>query len=87
MLRYAIAYLTALHRFTATATRSIVRAPERAQLYHHDLKTMIVTIVEDLYQLSLTAADNERKMRLLALERQARLALERHRKRDLSRQD
>jgi hypothetical protein len=36
--------------------------------------------MEDTYQLSLTGVDNDRKMRLVALEYRARLVLERFRK-------
>ncbi len=50
------------------------KSPERVPLYYSELETMIATLMEDIYQLSLTSADNDRKMRLVALECRARLA-------------
>lgn len=55
------------------------KSPERVQLYHRELEVMIATLMEDIYQLSLTGTDNARKMRLVALECRARLVLERYR--------
>ena len=56
----------------------------RVPLYYGDLETMIATLMEDIYQLSLTAADSDRKMRLIALEYRARLVLERFRKQNVN---
>lgn len=37
--------------------RQLEKSPDRVQLYHGELETMIATLMEDIYQLSLTAAD------------------------------
>ena len=58
--------------------------PVRGQLYHGELETMIVTLMEDIHQLSLTGADNDRKMRLVPVEYRVRLVLERFRKQNVN---
>ena len=60
------------------------RSPERVPLYFGNLETMIATLMEDIYQLSQTGADNDRKMRLVALEYRARLVLDRFRKQNVN---
>ena len=64
--------------------RKLEESPERVPLYYGDLETMIATLMEDIYQFSLTGADNGRKMRLVALEYRARLLLETFRKQNVN---
>ena len=64
--------------------RQLEESPERVPLYYGDLETMITTLTEDIYQLSLTGADNDRKMQLVALEYRARLVLARFRKQNVN---
>ena len=59
-------------------------SPERVPLYYSELEATIATLMEDIYQLSLTGADNDRKMRLVTLEYRARLVLERFRKQNVN---
>jgi hypothetical protein len=54
--------------------------PVRVFLDHGEPETMIATLMEGVYQPSLTGAGDDRKMRLVALEMRARLVLERFRK-------
>lgn len=56
--------------------RQLEESPERVRLSHGELETMITTLTEDIYQLSLAGTDNDRKMRPVVLECQARLVLE-----------
>ncbi len=60
------------------------KSPERVPLYYGDVEPMIATLMAHIYQLSLTGADNDRKMRLVALEYRARLVLERFRKQNVN---
>jgi hypothetical protein len=64
------------HRAGRLATAQFEKSPEQVQLYHGYLETMSTTLMEDIYQLSLTGANNDRKMRLVALEYRARLVPE-----------
>ena len=40
-----------------TLVAQLEKSAEKVQLYHDDLETMIATLMEDIYQLSLTGAD------------------------------
>ncbi len=53
--------------------------PVRVQRYHGDLEKLIAWAMDQIYDLSLTGANNNRKMRLMALENPDRLVPERHR--------
>ncbi len=60
------------------------KSPERVQLYHGHVNKLIARTMNEIYPLSLTPADSDRKMRLVALEYRARSVLERWRKRDVN---
>ena len=52
------------------------RDPERVQLYHGELETLIAACMEEVRQLA-KQGETKRKMRLVAIEYKARLVLER----------
>lgn len=56
------------------------RHPERAQLHHGEIEKIIASCMDEVYGLAKTGADDERKMRLVAIEHRARLPLERFKK-------
>jgi len=55
-------------------------SPESVQLHHGELKRLVASCMDAVYDLSVSGEDNERKMRLVAIEYQARLLLERFKK-------
>ena len=55
-------------------------SPESVQLHHGELEQLIASCMDSVYRLSVSSEDNERKMRLVAIEYRARLLLERFKK-------
>ena len=64
----------------ASLLTDLERAPERVQLHHGELEGIVSVCMDDIYELVGTGADNDRKMRLVAIEYRARLLLERFKK-------
>ncbi len=56
--------------------------PVKVTAYYIELEQFIAWCMDDVYRLAKSGEDDERKMKLVALEYRARLVLERFRKRD-----
>ncbi len=56
--------------------------PAKLPAFYIDLEQFIAWCMDEIFRLAKSGEDDERKMRLVALEYRARLVLERFRKRD-----
>ena len=71
-----------------TGSQRMIETPEadRAKLpaFYIDLEQVVAQCMDEIFRLAKSGEDDERKMKLVALEHRARLVLKRFRKRDAS---
>ena len=70
--------ITRSHHLIETLEADLAKLPA----FYIDLERFIAWCMDEIFRLAKSGEDDERKMKLVALEYRARLVLERFRKRD-----
>ena len=63
-----------------TLLADLEQQADRVQLHHAELENLIASCMDEIYELSLSGKEKDRKMKLVAIEHRARLVLARFKK-------